>query len=82
MIRVELRGSECRSREVERVPGASMQKPGERDAESTREPVRAHAKAAKSCAVPERANVGDVKALEVDAVPPEANAGRVGVTLG
>ena len=46
------------------------------------EPARAHAEAARSCAVPQRANVGDAKALRADTVPPEADAGRARVTLG
>ena len=44
--------------------------------------MRAHPEAARSRAVPERASVGDAEALEADVVPPEADAGRVGVTLG
>jgi len=32
--------------------------------------------------VPKRASVGDAEALEADAGPPEADAGRVGVMLG
>ena len=53
---MQLRGSEYRSREVERVLGESMQKLGERDAEPARghtEPARAHTEVAKSCAEPE-----------------------------
>ena len=46
------------------------------------EAARAHAKAARSCAVPERASVSDAEALRVDVVPPEADAGRARVTLG
>ena len=70
---MQLRGSEYRSKEVERVLGASTQKPGERDAELTRghaELVRAYAEATKSCVVPQRASVGDAEALEADAAPP------------
>ena len=82
---MQLRGNEYKSREAERVPGASALKLGERDAKPVRgrtEPVRAHAKVARSCAVLKRANVGDAEALEVDAVPPEADARRARVTLG
>ena len=73
-----MRGSEYRSREAGIVPGGSSQKPRERDAE----PARAHAEAARSCAMPQRVNMGDAKALTADAVPPEADAERASVTLG
>jgi len=39
------------------------------------EPARAHIEAARSCAVPKRASVGDAEALRADVVPPEADAG-------
>lgn len=82
---MQLRGSEYRSRKAERVLGASAQKPRERDAEQARghaKLVSAHAEAAKSCTVPERAIMGDTEALEADAMPPEADAGRFEVMLG
>ena len=41
-----------------------------------------HVEAARSCAVPQRASVGDAEALRVDAVPLEADAERARVTLG
>jgi len=46
------------------------------------EPARAHAKATKSCAVPQRARVGDVEGQRTDAVPPEADAGQARVMMG
>ena len=46
------------------------------------EPARAHIEASKSCAVPQRASVGDAEALRADTVPSEADTRRARVTLG
>lgn len=46
------------------------------------EPARAHAEAARRCAVPRRANVSDAEGQRTDAVPPEAEASQARVTLG
>lgn len=75
---MQLKSSEYRSRGAKKVPRASAQKPGEREAEL----ARGHVEAARSCAVPERASVGDAKALEADVVPPEADTGQIRVTMG
>lgn len=59
---MQLRGSECKRRGAERVLGASAQKPGERDVKLARghaKPVRAHAEAARSYAVPREPAWGD-----------------------